>query len=272
VASAEARTAQIAIIIDDLGGNQALGRRALKLPGKLTYAFLPFTASGPELAERAYQLGKEVMLHLPMESLVARPLGPMGLRMDMTREHVRKNIRAALASVPHVRGVNNHMGSLLTRHPGYMQWVMEEIKAMGDLYFIDSRTTHHTVAEFIAVENAVPVRRRDVFLDNEQDIEAIRDQFQRLINKAMRQGSAIGIGHPYESTLAVLEEILPQLADMNVRLVSASELVYGFVPGNVLRQYLAATPAIESGREISEVEPFKSVDVGDLPVGTVPAI
>ncbi len=262
--------ARVAIVIDDLGVSRSQGQRALRLPGKITYAFLPFTKHGPSQAEQAYQTGRQVMLHLPMESMIEKPLGPLGLRMDMTHVRVRQNIRAALASVPYAVGVNNHMGSLLTRHPGYMQWVMEEIKAAGNLYFIDSRTTHHTVAELIAVENAVPVRRRDVFLDSDRSLEAIRYQFLRLVTKAKKEGSAIGIGHPYDNTLMVLEEMIPQLAVMGVKLVLASELIPAFDSSPAVRQHLAAVP--EDKRDVHLPEPIMIDFNGMGEVGTPSAM
>uniref|UniRef100_UPI0037DC0751 divergent polysaccharide deacetylase family protein n=1 Tax=Thiohalobacter thiocyanaticus TaxID=585455 RepID=UPI0037DC0751 len=55
--------------------------------------------------------------------------------------------------------------------------------------------------------------------------DAVRRQFERLIQLARRQGSAVAIGHPHASTLQVLEEALPRLAEQGVRLVPVSRLV-----------------------------------------------
>jgi polysaccharide deacetylase 2 family uncharacterized protein YibQ len=46
-----------------------------------------------------------------------------------------------------------------------------------------------------------------------------------LIGLARERGSAVAIGHPYEATLAILEEELPMLAEAGVELVPISELV-----------------------------------------------
>jgi polysaccharide deacetylase 2 family uncharacterized protein YibQ len=131
----------------------------------------------------------------------------------------------ALDSVPDVAGVNNHMGSLLTRHPGAMQWLMEGLRERG-LFFVDSRTTVHTVAESLARENSVPVRRRDVFLDSAPGIEQVRSQFRRLVRLARGKGSALGIAHPRRVTLAVLADELPRLQQQGIDLVSASVLAH----------------------------------------------
>jgi hypothetical protein len=144
----------------------------------------------------------------------------------MDRTQFNQTFLSDLNAVPHVIGINNHMGSLLTRHPGHMKWLMEEIKQQENLYFIDSRTTHHSVANQLAKESKVPSRKRDVFLDDDDSPEAITKQFKLLIDKANKHGSAIGIGHPYENTLAVLSQLIPQFNQQNILLVPVSRLVY----------------------------------------------
>lgn len=228
VAEPVASTARISIVIDDMGDQLDAGQRALQLPGAVTYAFLPHTPHSHDLAEAAHRLGKEVMLHLPMQAMGSNNLlGPGALTLDMSREHFIHTLQGNLQAVPHIAGVNNHMGSLLTRHPGHMQWLMETLKQRHPaLYFIDSRTTHHTVARQLAGEHGVPARQRDVFLDDDPDQEAVQRQFRRLIDKAQRQGSAIGIGHPYDTTLTVLAQMIPRLAANGIELVPASALIH----------------------------------------------
>lgn len=216
---------RVAIVIDDLGDQWRAGKRAIALPGPLTYAILPHTSYGVRLADLAHKLGKEVMLHLPMQSVEAKALGRGGLRLEMDRDRFIQTVREDIAAIPHLIGINNHMGSLLTQHPGHMQWLMEEIKRQGNLFFLDSRTTHLTVAEKIAAETGVPNSRRDVFLDDDPAPEAIAYQFERLIAKARRKGFAIGIGHPYESTMQLLEVMLPTLAVRDIQLVPISVLI-----------------------------------------------
>ena len=115
---------RIAIIIDDLGNNLALGHEAVNLPGALTYSVLPWRPYSAEIALRAHAEGKEVMLHLPMETTDGRAMGPGGLRTNMSRVEFARQVRSSLAAIPHVSGVNNHMGSLLTQHPGAMRWLL----------------------------------------------------------------------------------------------------------------------------------------------------
>jgi len=215
---------QIAIIIDDLGFNYHNGLRAVKLPGEVTYAILPHSPYGTNLATQAHNKGKEIMLHLPMQAIANISPGPGTLNTQMQKEEFLIELRSNLSSVPYITGLNNHMGSLLTQKATPMNWLMDELKERN-LFFVDSRTSHCTVAEHIAQTNGIPSTHRDVFLDNKQDIEYIHHQFVRLLLLAKRRGNAVAIAHPYPATLYYLEYALPKLAKHGFKLVSASALI-----------------------------------------------
>ncbi|HEB56417.1 MAG TPA: divergent polysaccharide deacetylase family protein [Gammaproteobacteria bacterium] len=216
----------ISIIIDDLGNQMAAGQQAVKLPGALTYAFLPHLAYSSRLAELAYQHNKEVMLHLPMEADSGKTLGPGGLTQVMNEKQLKDAMRRDINAVPHVRGFNNHMGSLLTKNTRRMTWVMQMAMFRDDLYFVDSRTTRDTVALKEAEKHGIRGAKRDVFLDYEKNNEDIvRQQLKVLIERARKKGTALAIGHPYRDTLKVLKTWLPMLEKQGIKLVSVSTLI-----------------------------------------------
>lgn len=218
-------TPEIAIIIDDLGTHLEAGRRVMQLPGPVACSFLPYGAYTDELAQLAHRHNKEVMLHLPMATVDGHRLDAGGLTLDMTEQVFLATLQSDIARVPHVSGINNHMGSLLTRHPGHMLWLMRAMQNQPEWFFVDSRTTKYTVARQVAYENGVPSVSRDVFLDDDVSPEAVQREFQRLLGLARRNGSALGIGHPHPSTLAVLQRELTQLSKHGVTLVPVARLV-----------------------------------------------
>jgi hypothetical protein len=219
-------TAEIAIIIDDLGQQHGAGLRAIRLPGPVALAFLPQTDHAAAQAGLANARGKEVLLHLPLEpAAYSARSHPSAIRANVGHGELQVAFAAALASVPHARGVNNHQGSLLTGMTEPMGWLMAEIRARPDLYFVDSRTSAASVAYRVARQHGVPSTERNVFLDDERSEAAIRAQFRLLIAKALKDERALAIGHPYPETLKVLEEELPRLAGYGVRLVAPSELI-----------------------------------------------
>ena len=221
-------TPRIAIIIDDLGYRLDAGRRAIDLPGPISFAVLPGTPRAQALATHAFESGKEVLLHLPLQAKSdEKAFEPLGINLDMSRREFGDTFDEALMSVPHAIGVNSHRGSLLTRHPGHMQWLMEEIQARENLFFIDSFTTHESVALRMASEAGVHARKRDVFLDPDQSPETVAREFERMKMLADKRGSVIAIGHPHRATLDLLERELPRLAAEGYELVTISELVTG---------------------------------------------
>jgi polysaccharide deacetylase 2 family uncharacterized protein YibQ len=215
----------IALIIDDLGNQHAAGQRAIELPGPVACAFLPYGHFTRQLAQQAHTRGKEVMLHLPMQSVNHDASDRGELVLDMTQQQFTRTLTAGLAAVPHVSGINNHRGSLITRHPGHMTWLMQALRQRGGLFFVDSRTTAATVARQIAEEYRVPSIERNVFLDNDRQPDAVQAEFRRLIRIAQRDGTALGIAHPYPETLQVLARELSSLEDYNVQVVSVNRLI-----------------------------------------------
>ncbi len=221
----DAQQPAISIIIDDLGYLKKRDTRAIKLPGSITYAFLPHTPHAQELATLAHSKNKEVMLHQPMESVVNTKLGPGGLMLSMTHDQLTAQLKSNLDAIPFVAGINNHMGSLLTQHPGHMRWLMQEVQNHDNLYFVDSYTTKASILQKIANENWIPNLRRDVFLDSDRNPAKIRMHFRRLLKMARKTGIALAIGHPYPETMAVLEEELPKLSNMGIQLIPVSKLL-----------------------------------------------
>ncbi len=215
----------ISIIIDDLGYTLEEDLRALSLPGPVAYAILPHAPHTKRISLIATQRGKDILLHQPMQAMEKNQyLGPGALTLNMTREEFLKTLNINMSNVPNLIGINNHMGSLLTRHPGHMQWLMDTIKSSGQFY-VDSLTSNYSVAAKIAKKNNIPYLTRDVFLDNRQNPEYILNQFKELVKVAKRKGSALGIGHPHPSTVEVLSQVLHNVDKYGVQLIGLKSLI-----------------------------------------------
>jgi len=228
VPSAEVRAAlrgspRLSIVIDDLGNDRAQANSVFRLSYPLTISVLPHEANSGEIAEEAHRRGYQVMLHLPMSSSSGDKEETVELHPGMAPVDVDKTFAAMLDTVPYAAGVNNHEGSLSTADQKLMDELMPLLR-QRDLFFIDSRTSAQTVAETAAHRAGVAAARRNVFLDDEKSVPAIRKQFTLAIRDAREKGSALAIGHPHPETLAVLSEMLPEAERQGVRLVFASDL------------------------------------------------
>ena len=221
-----ARTPVIALIIDDLGAHATKGRRAIDLPGPVALSFLPHGKHTVELARLAHSNDKEVMLHLPMQAMGQTRHRHAGeLMADMGQPEFLDTLFHNIAAIPHVSGINNHRGSLLTQKSDNMAWLMQALNDHGELFFVDSRTTAETVAADMAQAYGIPSTSRNVFLDNEPTPGAIRRQFRELVRRARTEGLALAIGHPHPATLAVLAEELPRLEEHGLQLIPVSQLI-----------------------------------------------
>jgi len=215
---------KIAIIIDDLGYHRSRGEAIINLPGPVTCAVIPQTPHAPALAKQAHEIGKEVILHMPMETDGYAELDAGGLREGMSQEDFVATIDAAVSRIPQARGLNNHMGGILTADSSAMTQLMESLGEHG-LFFVDSRTTPQSVAGNLARQHGLAYAGRDIFLDNERDLVAINDQFNQAIALAKRRGQAIVIGHPYPETIEYLQNVIPLLDSAGIELVPVSRLL-----------------------------------------------
>lgn len=215
----------ISIIIDDMGYRLKAGSRAVNLSGAITYSFLPHAPYARKLSQFAHEQNKEVMLHLPMEAESGKKLGPGGLTENMTTSNFIEVLESSINSIPYVSGFNNHMGSLLTKNELWMTRLMRQVAADKKLFFVDSKTTSNSIAFKVARAEGLLSIRRDIFIDHENSKKFIQKQLEKLIKKAQQKGTALAIAHPKTTTLAVLEEWLPELEKKGIKLVSVSELI-----------------------------------------------
>ena len=213
----------VAIIIDDMGYRKAVGEQFLKLDMELSFSFLPFGPHTRDLSQKAGQLGKDILLHLPMEpnDLKSDP-GPGALMVSMNKKTIQKIFKKDLAEVPMAIGVNNHMGSRFTRNPKAMRIALEQIRGEG-LFFLDSLTTSKSVGFAMAGAMGIKTIKRDVFLDNNLNKKKIINQLESLVKIAEKHGQAIGIGHPNRETLDAVMEFGNRLKS-RVSLVGVHEL------------------------------------------------
>ncbi len=217
----------LSLVIDDLGYSLDYGKAAIDLSGDHTYAILPSASYSKQLARHARAQNKEVILHLPMQSIGSQaPPEPDALNEAMDEDQLSAKVHSLLSKIPFIKGINNHMGSHLTEFDFFMQPVMQSIRDYNpELYFLDSRTTPRSVAHTQALDAGLSSASRDIFLDNDHsNPESIYLQFQMWLALAMERGSAIAIGHPHPSTVEVLREHLPQ-ASAKFRFVPISVLI-----------------------------------------------
>jgi polysaccharide deacetylase 2 family uncharacterized protein YibQ len=218
-----AQAGKLSIVIDDFGYRPQNENKILQMPLPISVAILPNAPYAREMAVKAHNQGREILIHLPMAPLSKQPLERDTLQPSMSSEEIQRIIRQAVNNVPYAKGMNNHMGSAMTSSLSGMQKVMQVLDHYP-LYFLDSLTIGNSQASRAAEGTGVNVIKRKIFLDDSQNEAAIRRQFNRAVDLARRNGSAIAIGHPHPATINVLQQMLPQLPS-DVVLVRPSMLL-----------------------------------------------
>ncbi|WP_282183589.1 MULTISPECIES: divergent polysaccharide deacetylase family protein [unclassified Azospirillum] len=214
----------IAIVIDDMGLDRKRSARMAGLHGPLTLSWLPYARDLSAQSKAARANGHELMLHMPMEPSVKADPGPNALLVSLDKGEIVKRFRAALDSFDGYVGVNNHMGSRFTADRAALAPVLAELHRRG-LLWLDSRTTPNSAGIGLARELKMPWVGRDIFLDNEETVAAVKAQLAKTEQVAKRQGYAVAIGHPHDATIEALASWLPDVQKRGFVLVPVSAVV-----------------------------------------------
>ncbi|BAI72236.1 hypothetical protein AZL_015980 [Azospirillum sp. B510] len=214
----------IAIVIDDMGLDRRRSTRMASLHGPLTLSWLPYARDLSAQSKAARANGHELMLHMPMEPSVKADPGPNALLVSLDKGEIVKRFRAALDSFDGYVGVNNHMGSRFTADRAALAPVLAELHRRG-LLWLDSRTTPNSAGIGLAQELKMPWVGRDVFLDNQETVAAVKAQLAKTEQVAKRQGYAVAIGHPHDATIEALASWLPDVQKRGFVLVPVSAVV-----------------------------------------------
>lgn len=222
----ERKGRRLAIIIDDIGFDLQAVEELAAMKAPLTFAILPFTPHAAESAERLHGAGKEILLHLPMEprSYPEHKPGKGALFIDMSDGTIRKQIAGNLEAVPHVSGVNNHMGSRFMEDEAGLAIVMEELSKSG-LFFVDSRTTPKSRGREAAAKAGVRFAARDAFIDHTRGYDHALENLTHLPRSGPDgKGTKplLLIGHPYPETVKALKKALSVWPDEGVQVIPVS--------------------------------------------------
>ena len=219
-------TKAIVLVIDDFGyRNDSVSDRFLNLPVPLTCAVLPGHSQSASIAKKAIKSGKEVIIHMPMESSVSMTgEDEFKLKVGMTSEEIEWRLNEALKEIPEAIGINNHQGSKATTN-GKVMGVVASVLKNKNKFFLDSRTSSKTVGEKTMRSVGVLTARRHIFLDNDLNIDNISKQLDKLVALSQKKGMAIGIGHVKANTIKVLESEIPILLEQGFEFKFVSQVV-----------------------------------------------
>ncbi|TSA25064.1 divergent polysaccharide deacetylase family protein [bacterium] len=218
---------ELSIIIDDFGYfSGPLLDEFLALNKSITFAILPDLAYSEEIMQKAYNQGRETIIHVPMEpeTYPKDDPGKNAIYVDLTENEIKKRMKKFIKQLPLCIGVNNHMGSLATQHEYVMRPVLEILKA-NDMCFFDSRTSAKSVGYTLAEDMGIPTCQRDIFLDSGEYPDRVIAKTNNILDLASRKNKIIVITHAKKSSIEELKQILKNLEGNNIELVPITDIV-----------------------------------------------
>lgn len=212
--SATDKKCYLSIVIDDFGYNGEGTEDILSLPIPVTAALMPFSPYTEEDYQKIIAAGKEVIIHLPMEPKVGKAswVGDKGIFLSMSEDEIKQRVEEALTLVPEAVAINNHMGSAIMEDKRALGAILDVVQE-HDIMFLDSVTTPNSVANTLCQEKSVDLLKRNVFLDGTNDIETIKNNVRKAAKVALKNGSAIAIGHVGPEGGKVTAQAISQLID-----------------------------------------------------------
>ena len=223
------RRGELAILIDDFGYCGEGTAEMLNLPIPFTAAVMPFSSCTEQDAALVRQAGKEIFIHMPMESLTGKKewVGEKGVFRNMTDVEIRNRVEEAFAILPDAVGLNNHMGSAIMEDGRSLSAVMEVLQEKN-MIFADSVTTGKSLGRKIAGEKGVTFLARDVFLDSTDSVEQVKANLRKAAEVALEKGEALAIGHVGPEggkiTAKAISDLIPELEQAGIVFVSVSQL------------------------------------------------
>ena len=227
--SANTPKGYLAIIIDDFGNNGEGTDEMLALDIPFTAAVMPFSEGTVQDKDKVKAAGKEMIVHMPMESLIGKRswVGDKGIFLNMTDEEIKAVVDEAFSILDGAVGLNNHMGSAIMEDERALNVVINDVADRG-LVFIDSRTTAKSVSKKLCESMDCSLLGRDVFLDSTDDISVVKKQLMKAAELAVKNGTAIAIGHVGPEggkiTAQAIKDLAPEIEKMGVEFVTITQM------------------------------------------------
>ncbi len=209
----------LAILIDDVTLQKQINK-IQNIGYPITMSFLPPTKIHKHSADIAKPFDI-YMIHLPLEAKTRRFEETNTLHIGDSLSKIDARIKYLKHIYPKAKYINNHTGSRFTANRDSMDKLLRVLKKYH-FVFVDSRTTAKTKTKEFARKYQLRYISRNVFLDNKQNRQYIRNQLKKAVKIAKQNGSAIAIGHPHNITLQTLKDSKDLLK--NIHLVYINKL------------------------------------------------
>lgn len=193
---------KLVIIIDDVASYEHINA-IKKINLKLTPSLMPPSKDFPNTPKIAKNL-EFYMIHLPLEALNYNSNSIKTLKISDSYDEISKEIYKIRQNFPNAKFINNHTGSKFTSNLNAVKRLSDAMDKYGFI-LVDSKTIADSKIKEVLKSKHQKYIFRDVFLDNTQNPNDIKNELKKAVQIAKERGFAIAIAHPKKQTLKVLK-------------------------------------------------------------------
>ena len=204
---------KLAIIMDDIGFLEE-AKKIKKIPFAITPSIFPPNEHYSNTITIAKSF-KYHMVHFPMEAYKYKNIREKAINVSDKIEVIEEKVQKMQRDFPNAVAINNHTGSKYTCDFDAMEEFFTVLNRY-DIDFIDSRTSSGSQCKEAGKLLNREVLERDIFLDNQADIDYIKNQLRKAVKIAKKNGQAIAICHPRKITFKALMSSSKILEDVEL--------------------------------------------------------
>lgn len=217
----------IAVVVGGLGLNRTLTLEAIEqLPAEITLSFVPYARDLQDWVDRARADGHEVLIELPMEPFNYPgndDTGPYTLLAEGSAVENTRRLNWLLSRAAGYTGVINYLGARLGANEDALTQIFTELEGRGVSIFHDGSGRRPAILG--AQRNTgAKLSLVDRLLDADPEARAIDERLLELEALSLQNGSALGLGSPYPTTVESLADWAHSLPARGYQLAPASFL------------------------------------------------
>ncbi|MEE2526893.1 divergent polysaccharide deacetylase family protein [Hyphobacterium sp. HN65] len=193
----------ISVVIGGMGLNRAVTEAAINdLPPEVALSFAPYSRDLQSWIDRARAAGHEVLIEVPMEPFdyPNNDPGPHTLLADATNAENSRRLYWLMSQATGYFAMTNYLGARFSTSEPALEHVMTTLEERG-VAFLHDGTGRRSTIEAAGDGAQAHWGIADRVLDEDPSPSAVDDRLLTLEALALQNGSSIGAGFAYRSTV-----------------------------------------------------------------------
>lgn len=193
----------VAVVIGGMGLNRAVTQSAIDdLPPEIALSFAPYTRDLQAWVDLARAAGHEVLIEAPMEPFdyPNNDPGPQTLLADGAPAENLARLEWVMSRTTGYFAVSNYLGARFSASEPAMTQLLQSLENRG-VAFLHDGAGRRTVIDLAAQATDVQYAIADRVLDEDPSPSAIDDHLLTLEALALQNGTALGAGFSYPTTV-----------------------------------------------------------------------